>query len=107
MVERSRENTYQLPGSHESSINDTLQTPLSEVDLARAAIEQAVSAHDIDPQDIDIRRVETLGAAAAHGDSTGERYFNPTDISELLAVGHHVIALRNGAIDSSSAKAAA
>ena len=107
MVERSKENTYQLPGSRESSISDTLQSPMSEVDLARAAIEQAVSAHDIDPQDIDTRRVETLGTAAVHADSTGERYFNPTDISELLAVGHHVIALRHGAIDATSTKAAA
>lgn len=99
MTEQRSDNTDQFPGSSEAVVSRAPEQLLSEVDLARAAIEQAVSAHEVDANDIDTRRVETLGASTIAVTEAGtaaksEHYFNPSDFQQLAAVGYHVVNMR-------------
>lgn len=112
LEQQSTTDTYHFPGSQEAIISRTPEVLLSEADLARAAVEQAVSAHEVDSNDIDTRRVESFGAstvAAAEARTIApvENYFNPTDFKQLAAVGYHVVNMRKIAMGIDSNERAA
>lgn len=112
LEQQSMSDTYRFPGSQETTIPRTPEMPLTEADLARAAVEQAVNAHEVDSNDIDTRRVEsfgasTLAAAETHTATPIENYFNPTDFKQLAAVGYHVVNMRKIAMGIDSSERAA
>lgn len=97
--QRSTTDTYQFPTSKEVVVGYSPEVPLSEADLARAAIDQAVSVHEVDTEDIDRRRVESFGASTVAAvetthPGTPEQYFNPADTAQLIACGQYIVRMR-------------
>lgn len=92
-------NTYQFPASEETVVAYSSETSQSEIERARRqAFESAVGIHDIDPTDVDRRRIENFGAsmvaATKQRDMPGE-YFNPMNIQHLAACGARVVHIRS------------
>lgn len=92
---------YHVPASQEAVVVRSPEVPLTEAELAyQAAMESALDAHEVDPTDVDRRRIEgLLGestiAAAEIAAASPEVSFNPLDTGHLVACGQRVIRMRD------------
>lgn len=101
MAEQQNTSMYHVPASQEAVVVRNPETTPSPAELAyQQAMESAVNAHEVDPTDVDRRRIEgLLGestiAAAEITVASPEVSFNPLDIGHLVACGQRVIRMRD------------
>lgn len=101
MAEQQNTSMYHVPASQEAVVVRNPEVIPTEVELARQqAMESALDAREIDPTDVDRRRIEgLLGestiAAAEIAVASPEVSFNPLDTGHLVACGQRVIRMRD------------
>lgn len=99
MAEQTSYATYQIPGANDRIVSG--EQP-STAELHRQAFELAsADRRSVDPEDVDLSRVERLGAGMIDAASLTPKapdYYNPADIDHLKRVGEGVVALRQGAL---------
>jgi hypothetical protein len=101
MAEQQNTSMYHVPASQEAVVVRNPEIIPTEVELARQqAMESALDAREVDPTDVDRRRIEgLLGestiAAAEIVVASPEVSFNPLDTGHLVACGQRVIRMRD------------
>lgn len=101
MAEQQNTSMYHVPASQEAVVVRNPEIIPTEVELARQqAMESALGAREVDPTDVDRRRIEgLLGestiAAAEIAVASPEVSFNPLDTGHLVACGQRVIRMRD------------
>lgn len=101
MAEQQNTSTYHVPASQEAVVVSTPEVSMSkEAQLAyRDAMEFAPAAHEVDPSDVDRRRIESLlgGSTIAAVEAIApspEEFYDPRDPAHLVACGERVIRMR-------------
>jgi hypothetical protein len=101
MAEQQNTSTYHVPASREAVVVNNPEASMSnEAQLAyRDAMEFAPASHEVDPNDVDRRRIESLlgGSTVAAVEIVApspEELFDPLDLTHLVACGERVVRMR-------------
>lgn len=101
MAEQQNTSTYHVPASQEAVVVNSPEVSMSnEAQLAyRDAMEFAPAAHEVDPTDVDRRRIESLLggstiAAVEVAAPSPEEFYDPRDPDHLIACGLRVVDMR-------------